>query len=226
MSRRTSVPPSRRKLFLASSNAGKLRELALASLTLEAPTRPTRARRGRRSAFPRAGIEAHLLPHFDQLPRFAEGYPSFALNAAGKALHFSRLTKGLVLADDSGLAVDALGGAPGIGSARYAGVGASDADRIGKLLEAMKDLPESLRGARFICVLALAQREQLIALFSDFVEGQILTAPRGRGGFGYDPIFFYVPLKKTFAEISRAEKNVVSHRGKAFHRLVAFLRSF
>lgn len=148
------------------------------------------------------------------------------MNAAGKALHYSHFTEELVLADDSGLAVDALGGAPGIGSARYAGAGASDADRIQKLLEAMKGLPESQRGARFICVLALAQREQLIALFSDFVEGRILTAPRGRGGFGYDPIFFYEPLGKTFAQISREEKNFVSHRGKAFPKLVDFLRSF
>ncbi len=218
------MPPSHKEIFLASSNAGKLRELALASLTLEAPTRPTRARRGGRGAFPRAGIEAHLLPHFDQLPRFAESYSSFALNAAGKALHYSRFTEERVLADDSGLVVDALGGAPGIGSARYAGVGASDSDRIRKLLEAMKDAPDSQRGARFICVLALAEREQLIALFSDFVEGRILTSPRGRGGFGYDPIFFYEPLGKTFAQITREEKNLVSHRGKAFRKLVEFLR--
>ncbi len=215
------MPRSRRKLFLASSNAGKLRELALAAtVPLEAAKR-----REQRGASLKVHIEAHLLPHFDHLARFEESYSSFALNAAGKALHFSRFTEELVLADDSGLAVDALDGAPGTGSARYAGAGASDADRIHKLLEAMKDVPECLRGARFICVLALAQKEQLIALFSDFVEGRILAAARGRGGFGYDPIFFYEPLKKTFAEITREEKHLVSHRGKAFRKFVDFLIS-
>ncbi len=200
------MPASPKKICLASSNRGKLRELVLA-------------------AGAKRILEAELFPHFGKLPRFAESYPSFALNAAGKALHYSRFADELVLADDSGLVVDALGGAPGPGSARYAGAGASDADRIQKLLKTMKSVPDDRRGARFICVLALAHKQELIALFSDFVKGRILTEPHGTAGFGYDPVFFYEPFGKTFAEISREEKNLVSHRGKAFRKLIEFLIS-
>jgi XTP/dITP diphosphohydrolase len=213
------VPTSRRKLFLASSNPGKLRELTLAwKHAFETRKRPAKRRRS-----PKPRIEMCLLPRFDRLPAFKEAYSSFALNASGKALHYSRFSREMVLADDSGLVVNALGGAPGISSARYAGPNASDADRIQRLLGQMKDVPENQRGARFVCALALAQKGRLIAFFSDYVEGRILTAPRGSGGFGYDPVFFFEPFQKTFAEISRKEKNLVSHRGKALHKLVEFL---
>ena len=200
------MPATPKKIYLASSNPGKLRELVLA-------------------AGAKKFLKAELFPHFDQLLAFAESHPSFALNAAGKALHYSRFADELVLADDSGLAVEALGGAPGPGSARYAGAGSSDADRIQKLLQTMQNVPDDRRGARFICVLVLAHKQKLIALFSDSVEGRMLTAPRGTSGFGYDPVFFYEPLGKSFAEISREEKNLVSHRGKAFRKLIEFLAS-
>jgi len=193
------------RLFIASSNEGKLREYqALA-------------------ASAGASIELALLPRFDKMTPFEEGFPTFAENAAGKALHYSRLSPGLVMADDSGLVVPALGGAPGVHSARYAGPGASDADRIHKLLGEMRARKGESRGARFVCVLALAEAGEVLGLFSASAEGEILEAPRGDHGFGYDPIFFFTDLGKTYAEISREEKNLHSHRGKAFRKALDFL---
>ncbi len=198
------------RLLVASSNPGKLREYqALAA------GRP---------------IELALFPHFDSLPAFDESAPTFAENAAGKALHYSRLADSPVIADDSGLVVPALGGAPGPKSARYAGANASDADRVQKLLAELRELEvqnpstslRAGRAARFVCVLALAERGRVLAVISDFVEGTLLDAPRGSGGFGYDPIFFFAPLGKTFAELTREEKNRHSHRGKAFRKLLRF----
>jgi XTP/dITP diphosphohydrolase len=190
------------KLLVASSNPGKLREYqALAA--------------GR--------TELALFPGFDSLPPFDESAPTFAENAAGKALHYSRHAELPVIADDSGLVVPALDGAPGPKSARYAGPNASDADRVQKLLDELREKNISRPPARFVCVLALAERGQIRAVFSDFVEGTLLDAPRGSGGFGYDPIFFFPPLGKTFAELSREEKNKHSHRGKTFRKLLEFL---
>jgi len=199
--------PARVKLFLASSNPGKLREYQLLAA-------------GAAAAF----LELALLPGFEKLPRFEESAPTFAENAAGKAIHYSRYADAPVVADDSGLLVAALGGAPGVHSARYAGLGASDANRIRKLLDEMRGKPTGERGARFICAIALAERERLLALVSDFADGKLLEAPRGDGGFGYDPIFFFPPLGRSFAELSREEKNRHSHRGKAFRKLLEFLK--
>ncbi len=197
--------PAPVKLLLASSNLGKLREYqAMAA--------------GR-------AVELALLPGLDGLPRYDESAPTFAENAAMKARHFSQFAELPVIADDSGLVVPALGGAPGVQSARYAGPGASDATRIAKLLEELRSKPLSDRRARFVCVLALAKRERLWAVVSDFVAGELLEAPRGNQGFGYDPIFFFLPLGKTFAELSREEKNLHSHRGKAFRKLLDYLRA-
>jgi XTP/dITP diphosphohydrolase len=195
------------RLLVASSNPGKLREYR----AMAAPDAAASA------------LELELLPNFSQLPPFQETWPTFAENAAGKALHYSRYTEEFVLADDSGLAVDALGGAPGVQSARYGGTGASDADRVTKLLAELRTLAGSDRRARFICVLALARRGRLVALFSEAAEGEIADAPRGAAGFGYDPVFFFPALGKTFAEISGQAKNLHSHRGKAFRKLLAFL---
>ncbi len=193
------------KLLLASSNPGKLREYqVLATGHI---------------------VELDLVPHLDSLPRFEESAPTFAENAAGKALHYSRLVAEPVLADDSGLVVPALGGAPGPRSARYAGRAANDADRVRKLLADLTSKTSKDRRARFVCALALAQRGRMLAVVSDSVEGILLEAPRGQEGFGYDPIFFFEPLGKTFAQISRAKKNEYSHRGKAFRKLLAFLES-
>ena len=195
------------KLFIASSNTGKLREYRALASTANAP------------------VEISLLPDFDAVPPYEEGAFTFAENAAGKALYYSRFSPGLVLADDSGLVVPALGGAPGVHSARYAGADASDADRIRKLLHEMSGKKAEDRRARFVCVLVLAEAGQARGVFSAAAEGTLLEAPQGRHGFGYDPIFFFPPVGKTFAEITGEEKNLHSHRGKAFRRALDFLRS-
>jgi len=197
------------KLFLASSNPGKLAEyrgLAAAS----APSLP---------------VELELLPGFDTLPAFEENAPTFAENAAGKALHYSRHRNGLVFADDSGLVVPALGGAPGVHSARYAGPQATNSQRIEKLLDEMRDKTGPDRVAYFVCAIALAERGRAMAIVTDRVNGEILEAPRGSGGFGYDPVFYFPALEQTFAELPAEEKNQRSHRGKAFRRLLAALCS-
>lgn len=169
-----------------------------------------------------SGTEIDLLPEFRELPKFCEGAPTFAENAAGKALHYSRLTEEIVLADDSGLVVPALGGAPGVRSARYAGAGASDADRGAKLLHEMRDKSGEERRARFICVIAAAKQGRVLAVMSDAAEGVIAEKPRGRAGFGYDPIFYFLERGRTFAELTEADKNEVSHRGKAFRKLIEY----
>jgi XTP/dITP diphosphohydrolase len=197
------------KLYLASSNPGKLAEF-----------RALAAAGG--TAVP---IELDLLSGFESLPQFEENAPTFAENAAGKTLHYSRLCEGLIVADDSGLVVPALGGAPGVRSARYAGPEATNSQRIEKLLGEMRGKVRSERAAHFVCVIALAKRGRAIAVVTDRVEGEILNVPSGGGGFGYDPIFYFPALKKTFAEISAEEKNQFSHRGKAFRRLLAVLSS-
>jgi XTP/dITP diphosphohydrolase len=191
------------KLLLASSNPGKLREyLELA--------------RGR-------NVEIELLPDFSSFPAFDESAPTFAENAAGKALHYSRFTNETVLADDSGLVVPALGGAPGVHSARYAGPGASDADRIHKLLREMEGKEGDTRRARFVCVVAIAAHGRALAVVSDMASGAITKEPRGTSGFGYDPVFLFEDLGRTYAELAPAEKNAYSHRGRAFRRLLYFI---
>jgi len=197
------------KLFLASSNPGKLAEYR-GLVTRSASLLP---------------VDLALLPDFEALPVFEENFATFAENAAGKALHYSRLRDGLVFADDSGLVVLALGGAPGVHSARYAGAQATNSQRIEKLLREMRGKTGSERAAHFVCAIALAKRGRALAIVTDRVDGEILDAPRGSGGFGYDPVFYFPALGKTFAEIPAEEKNQRSHRGKAFRRLLAALSS-
>lgn len=168
-------------------------------------------------------IELELLAGFGALPPFEENAPTFAENAAGKALYYSRLREGLVFADDSGLVVPALGGGPGVHSARYAGLEASNSQRIEKLLRELQGKVDGERAAHFTCAIALAKEGRAIAVVTDRVEGEILNMPRGSGGFGYDPVFYFPALKKTFAELSAEEKNQHSHRGKAFRRLLTAL---
>ncbi len=139
---------------------------------------------------------------------------TFAENARIKALAYSQLTPFPVLADDSGLEVEALGGRPGIYSARYAGTGASDADRIRKLLDELEQL-SGLRNARFVCALACAKEGQLVLEAEGECCGIIAKEPRGNNGFGYDPVFFFPELGKTYAELSQVEKNAHSHRARA-----------
>jgi XTP/dITP diphosphohydrolase len=194
------------KILLASSNRGKLAEFqALASAAT--------------GAIP----AMELFPEFASLSEFEESAPTFAENAAGKAAHYSRFTDLAVLADDSGLEVTALGGAPGVHSARYAGPGASDAEKIQKLIGEMRGKSGDERAARFVCVLAVARSGRVFAVTSDFASGVLLDAPRGTDGFGYDPIFYVNEVEKTFAELARDEKNRLSHRGKAFRRMLAAL---
>jgi len=190
-------------LVLATSNPGKLREY--------------------RRLGPNSAVALDLMTGFADLPIFEEAAPTFAENAAGKALYYSRFADGVVLAEDSGLVVPALNGAPGVKSARYAGETATDADRVRKLLDEMAPMRDRERAAKFVCVIALACRRRAIAITSDEVHGSIAHEPRGANGFGYDPVFFVPEIGKTFAEATAEEKDRLSHRGKAFRKLLAFL---
>jgi XTP/dITP diphosphohydrolase len=195
------------RIFLASSNPGKLAEYRALAQT----------------AAPSSQVDVELIPGFDSLPSFEENASTFAENAVGKALYYSRLSEGLLFADDSGLVVPALGGRPGVHSARYAGPKATSAERIETLLGELRGKTGSQRVAHFVCAIALAKQGHAIAVVTDRVQGTILRAPTGSAGFGYDPVFCYPPLKRTFAQLTAEEKNLHSHRGKAFRKLLATL---
>jgi len=153
----------------------------------------------------------------------AETGASFAENARMKAIAYSAGTDMEVLADDSGLEVAALGGRPGICSARYAGPGAADGERVQKLLEELRDVPPP-RHAHFACALALAQRGRLLLEAEGECPGEIGFEPRGNSGFGYDPIFIVPALARTFAELGEDEKNRISHRARAVNTLFRLAR--
>jgi XTP/dITP diphosphohydrolase len=191
------------KLLLASSNSGKLKEFH--ALALDAPL----------------SLELELFPGFSAIPAFEESAPTFAENSLGKALYYAQHTSDIVLADDSGLVVPALDGRPGVHSARYAGENATSAQRIEKLLDEMRGLAGEQRSAFFVCALSLVQRDRTLAVITAKTGGVILESMQGSGGFGYDPVFFFPPLQKTFAELGAEEKNQYGHRGKAFRRLLA-----
>jgi len=195
-----------KKLYLASSNPGKLEEFWAIAADVHATT-----------------IELALLPKFSELPAVPEDAPTFAENAVGKALHASAITHEAVCADDSGLVVPALNGEPGVHSARYAGPKATGAENNEKLLKALQGKTGAERDAYFVCVLAVARRGNILAIISNRADGSILEVPRGSGGFGYDPLFYFPGLNKTFADISGSEKNLHSHRGKTFRRLLEVL---
>jgi XTP/dITP diphosphohydrolase len=197
------------KLYLASSNPGKLNEFRSLARVAEASG---------------PEVELELAPWFNSPPAFEEDAPTFAENALGKALHYSRAGDGFVFADDSGLVVPALSGAPGVRSARYAGATATSAERNAKLLAELRGKTESQRAAYFVCAIALVERGQAVAIVTDRANGKILEAPQGKDGFGYDPVFYVPELGKTFAELSAEEKNDHSHRGKAFRRLLALIK--
>ncbi|MFB3920464.1 MAG: RdgB/HAM1 family non-canonical purine NTP pyrophosphatase [Terriglobia bacterium] len=196
-------------LFLASANPGKLREFQIAARLW--------------------GIDVKMLPGFLQLAPCTEDGATFEANARKKALHYAAFTDGLVFADDSGICVDALGGAPGVHSARFAGPAATDLANNQKLLaelrriEAGRARAELNRAAHYVCFIALAQGDRIRTVVEGRVDGVIVDVPRGSGGFGYDPHFFYPPLGKTFAEITAEEKFAVSHRGEAFRKLLQYL---
>jgi len=191
------------KLLLASSNPGKLREY--------------------RELAGDSDFDLAELPNFREITEFEESAPTFAENAAGKAQYYSRFADEIVLADDSGLVVPALGGAPGVHSARYAGPNATDRERIDKLLREMQGKKGDERRAVFICVTAVAKQGRVIAVTSDSVHGLLTEEARGTNGFGYDPIFLFTELGRTYAELTSLEKNHFSHRGKAFRSMLGVL---
>jgi XTP/dITP diphosphohydrolase len=148
---------------------------------------------------------------------------TFAENAVIKALHYARGVEGKLFADDSGLVVDALDGAPGVYSARFAGPGANDERNNRLLLEKMHGVRD--RTARFICTIALVEGSGPPALYERSVKGVILDEPRGAGGFGYDPLFYYPPFECTFGEATEDQKLAVSHRGQAFRAMLRELQT-
>jgi XTP/dITP diphosphohydrolase len=157
-------------------------------------------------------------------PAIEETGSTFAENAILKAVGISKRSRELVVADDSGLEVDALNGAPGVFSARYAGPRATDAENIAKLLSELSGISkDELPVGRFRCVLALARNGEVLGTFEGAVEGVIVSSPRGRSGFGYDPVFQPNGFAQTFAELSAAEKNRISHRAQAIRLLRASL---
>ena len=189
------MDPQPRTLVLATQNPGKVTEIT--SLLSGLPVRVTH------------------LGEIADAPQLSEPHDTFADNALAKAVTVARATGELALADDSGLVVDALGGAPGVRSSRYAGEDATDAELVAKLLSEMADIPDAERTARFVCVLVLAGSDGEIGRWEGRVEGRIIIEPQGANGFGYDPIFHYPPAGMTFAQMAADDKNEVSHRGWA-----------
>ena len=166
------------------------------------------------------------LKNFPDLPEVVEDGVTFAENAAKKARTIADFTGRPTIADDSGLAVEALQGRPGVFSSRYAGENATDAERYQKLLEEMAAIPEGKRQARFVCTMAVALPGGRMEVVEGECGGWITLTPRGKHGFGYDPIFFVPEFGKTMAELDPEEKNRVSHRGRALQKLKALLPAF
>ena len=202
------------RIVIATSNAGKLRDFAAAAAVY--------------------GVDIAALAHFKSLPEAVEDGATFEANARKKSELYSRYAPGeLVLADDSGLAVDALGGAPGVYSARYAAMEAEtvtagedvDAANNALLLCKLADVADAERTGRFVCVLSLAVDGREVASFRGEAKGVILHEARGGGGFGYDPLFYFPALGKSFAELTAEEKAAVSHRGAALRRFLEWART-
>lgn len=192
-----SAGPAPLRLFCATGNPGKAREFALAA--------------GER-------IVIQPLPDFRAIAPCVEDGATFAENAIIKARYYGARAPGLLFADDSGLEVDALGGAPGVFSARFSGPGATDESNNRLLLEKLRGVED--RRARFVCAIALVENGQLAGVYNGSVEGIILDAPRGAGGFGYDPLFYYPPFGCTFGEVEGERKFAVSHRGQALRAML------
>jgi XTP/dITP diphosphohydrolase len=193
-----------RRILIATSNPGKLRDFAGAAL--------------------RHAVEIAGIPGFASLPTVVEDGLTFEANARKKAEEYSRYAAGeIVVADDSGLEIDALNGAPGVHSARYAAEIPEQADantddeaNNARVLRELQNIPAGQRTGRFVCVLAAARNGETLATFRGEAGGIILEAPRGTNGFGYDPLFYFPQINKTFAELSAEEKSKYSHRGAAF----------
>ena len=198
------------RVLVATSNPGKIRDLIGAAAAHD--------------------IEIATLPGFASLATVIEDGLTFEANARKKAEHYSHFSEGeLVIADDSGLEVDALQGAPGVRSARYAADENSPDEESGnsddeannnRLLRELHDVPDEFRTGRFVCVIAVARNGHTLGTFHGKAEGLILHARRGAGGFGYDPLFFFPEIEKTFAELTAEEKAKYSHRGSAFRQFL------
>ena len=189
------------RLYCATGNPGKLREFRLAA--------------------GHAPVEIELIPHFRDLPPAVEDGATFEENAVKKALHYSQGVDGLLFADDSGLEVNALGGAPGVYSARYSGEHATDESNNRLLLENLRGVAD--RTARFVCAIALVEGGAVRGVYRAAVEGRIIDDARGGRGFGYDPLFYYEPFGCTFGEVDDDRKFSVSHRGQALRAMLAQL---
>lgn len=187
------------RIVFATKNEGKVREIT--------------------EMLDRTDVELFSLNHFSSLPEIVEDGKTYLENALKKAKIISEYTGEAVLADDSGLQVDALGGEPGVYSARYAGEGASDEENNAKLLGKLKDVPEGKRTASFFCALVLYHPDGRYQAFEAQWPGRIIDQRRGTNGFGYDPIFLWPEMDKTAAELPPEIKNKVSHRGQAFSKL-------
>ena len=212
--RRSGVPRPRQdggrtqSILVATSNPGKLRDFAGAASS--------------------HGVELATIPGFSSLPAVIEDGLTFEANARKKAEHYSRYAPGqIIIADDSGLEVDALQGAPGVHSARYAAEdprlaesNTDDEANNARLLRELKNVPPERRGAHFVCVIAAARDGKTLAICRGQADGSIVDSPRGTQGFGYDPLFFFSPIQKTFAEIPVDEKARHSHRGAAFRKFL------
>lgn len=201
------------RIYIATGNPGKLRELREAAETL--------------------GADLELLPGLQTLPAAVEDGSTFEQNARIKAEHYSRLVPGeLVLAEDSGLAVEELNGAPGVYSARYAALlhgGRQDASFHNNsnddannraLIAQLERLPPGKHAGKYVCVIAIARQGETLATFLGETPGELRTRPQGSDGFGYDPLFYFPSLDKTFAELSLEQKRQHSHRGQAFRRFL------
>jgi len=191
------------KLLLATTNQGKTREI---------------------KNFLRS-LPVHVFSLRDLKIRsfFEERGHTFLDNARGKSLFYGQEWQDMILGEDSGLEIDVLSGAPGIVSARFSGPAATDEKNILKVLDMLEKVPLKNRQAKFISCMVLTRQGKVLTQIQEEVQGFITSEKRGRHGFGYDPIFYYPPLQKTFAELSPEEKNTISHRGRALKRLKEYL---
>ncbi|MCP2604654.1 RdgB/HAM1 family non-canonical purine NTP pyrophosphatase [Candidatus Aminicenantes bacterium AH-873-B07] len=196
----------KKKLLLATTNPGKVREIKKYLEDLP--------------------IEISDLKENKIEDKYEERGKTFLENARAKAIFYSQFFKGFVLGEDSGLEVEKLGGAPGVYSARFAGKEANDKLNNKKLLGLLKGVPWKERKAHFVSAQVLAENGKIIIEILESVNGYILEELRGNHGFGYDPVFYYPPLKKSFAQLLPEEKNKVSHRGKALKKLKKFLENY
>ncbi len=173
-------------------------------------------------------VKAHIISLKDMpgAPRIREDKSTFKGNAVKKAVTISKFTKGVVLADDSGLCVDALGGEPGVKSARFSGPRKKDGDNSIKVLKLLEGLPAGKRTARFVCAVAIADKGKVIKVIEEYCSGRIADSVRGRHGFGYDPLFLIPKYKKTFGELGLKVKDKMSHRSKALKKARKFLRNY